>query len=758
MFGNIRGGMQVVVQSENHKTTLKEIRATLEMLTAQDWVREKCTQQASRLLDLEYLGDTTLTPSQARYLLNLLCPCTPTSGMTTADKPMPLHAMESTEAVAYVLKNLDQWTLCNSLIHIRLHIVQTATTHTKFNLLDDLASQVIQVFEDSCGNEWLGQIENSSENSDGAYSPSVWLVTPLISKLHQAVLGRVLKCAGQVLGQGQWWNPDKNQEKRRSTRATSGVAPPKTGLQWQQPFLELVLACMNAQTTTHEELLGPLRVQLQGFLAAFDKEGMPTDEQSKSMLYAALKLRLSLVGSMLATICSNEATTLDWTTLLMQLVCSGAVDRQTDSSELFTNCLDMLATLLHSLPTDFHICLAGSGEEGKKAHTACIKRLKSELGSAKSACLPEIQQLFPLAQRPFEVITVKPPAFNVPKTTGDKIVGLRIQDSREISPWDILEGIKNSGPLMLSWFGAVRMKRKPLKYIEQRRLVHFHTHQKRFGEMIEKRHYVSLPDPVPLADQGMSNIAPDAPAPLDTPTAVASKLQGSITAQPQEPSQRPTDPSTGNSSVPNVVPKPHPPVAPIPQGNFGPRHMLRLSQPPWPVGTPVQPTYNNQRKHLILKKIQRDQIEHEHQRRIVTSFPMQRPSPYPNTMMAQMHTQRPNQMASYNPGMTQMQRNQRLQMQMQMLTPEQRQLYIQRLRMRQQQAAAMNPQMMGGPQYNPQYQQQMGHPQMVQSMQAAPPMQVQQPMQHGYNQQMMVRQQFPQQPGAPMNPMQRPMY
>lgn len=51
----------------------------------------------------------------------------------------------------------------------------------------------------------------------------------------------------------------------------SGVAPPKTGLQWQQPFLELVLACMNAQTTTHEELLGPLRVQLQGFLAAFDK-------------------------------------------------------------------------------------------------------------------------------------------------------------------------------------------------------------------------------------------------------------------------------------------------------------------------------------------------------------------------------------------------------------------------------------------------------------------------------------------------------
>ena len=81
--------------------------------------------------------------------------------------------------------------------------------------------QVIKVFEESCSSEWVqGQTENSSDSGDGAYSPSVWLVTPLISKLQQAVLGRVLKCAGHVLGQGQWWNPERGQEKRRSTRAT----------------------------------------------------------------------------------------------------------------------------------------------------------------------------------------------------------------------------------------------------------------------------------------------------------------------------------------------------------------------------------------------------------------------------------------------------------------------------------------------------------------------------------------------------------
>lgn len=75
--------------------------------------------------------------------------------------------------------------------------------------------------------------------------------------------------------------------------------------------------------------------------------------------------------------------------------------------------------------------------------------------------------------------------------------GLRVQDTREISPWDILEGVKYGGPLMLSWFGAVRMKRKPLKYEEQRKLVSLHSHQNRFKDMMYKPYYVSLPDPTP---------------------------------------------------------------------------------------------------------------------------------------------------------------------------------------------------------------------------------------------------------------------
>ena len=42
---------------------------------------------------------------QARYLLDMLCPCTPTSSLpSNGEKPPPLHTMESTSAVAHVLK------------------------------------------------------------------------------------------------------------------------------------------------------------------------------------------------------------------------------------------------------------------------------------------------------------------------------------------------------------------------------------------------------------------------------------------------------------------------------------------------------------------------------------------------------------------------------------------------------------------------------------------------------------------------------
>ena len=46
------------------------------------------------------------------------------------------------------------------------------------------------------------------------------------------------------------------------------------------------------------------------------------------------------------------------------------------SSELFTNCLDMLSALLQALSPDFHMCVVSGGEEGKKSYIQCIKKMK----------------------------------------------------------------------------------------------------------------------------------------------------------------------------------------------------------------------------------------------------------------------------------------------------------------------------------------------------------------------------------------------
>ena len=50
---------------------------------------------------------------------------------------------------------------------------------------------------------------------------------------------------------------------------------------------------------------------------------------------------------------------------------------------------------------------------------------------------------------------------------------------QHLNPWDLLEDYKNSAPLNWAWFGAVRVEKKPSRYLEQaKRLLH-HTHQRR---------------------------------------------------------------------------------------------------------------------------------------------------------------------------------------------------------------------------------------------------------------------------------------
>lgn len=53
---------------------------------------------------------------------------------------------------------------------------------------------------------------------------------------------------------------------------------------------------------------------------------------------------------------------------------------------------------------------------------------------------------------------------------------MRVTEKEKVSMWDLLEGHKNPAPLLWSWFGAVKMERKPLTYEDNHRLLKYHMH------------------------------------------------------------------------------------------------------------------------------------------------------------------------------------------------------------------------------------------------------------------------------------------
>ena len=69
-IGSAKTGMSILVESfpsgsEGNEEILEELRKTLELLASQSWVREKCCRQNTKqLLEVDCLGDTSLTPPQ----------------------------------------------------------------------------------------------------------------------------------------------------------------------------------------------------------------------------------------------------------------------------------------------------------------------------------------------------------------------------------------------------------------------------------------------------------------------------------------------------------------------------------------------------------------------------------------------------------------------------------------------------------------------------------------------------------------------
>ncbi|XP_033637539.1 mediator of RNA polymerase II transcription subunit 12-like protein isoform X2 [Asterias rubens] len=446
---------------------------TLKTICSQSWVREIFLKDPDRLWTQEVLLDQVLSHKQAHYLVQLICYPSGVSTVTDSN-----YENEQKHAITRILRNLDQWTLRVSWLELQLMLKQCANSEMN-SLLDNIAKATIEVFQQQQGDDGStskgaligqnGQRKSLQQHKSELERCGIWLVAPLISKLSSQVQGRVLRAAGNVLESvGQTWSKSSKDKDKQKTQMS---------LVSHQPLLSLVLTCLKGQDEQREGLLTSLQTQLTQFLQS-PKDDRWEDEQSRRMMHEALQLRLSLVGNMFDTILRSQQWTTEFALLLLQLITTGTVDTHSNS-ELFTTVLDMLSVLINST-------LSGDCSEGEKGreHQTLIKKLKKELGDKHSYDIDRVRQLLPVPKKTCDVVTVEPMGSLI-DTKGNKIAGfdsidkkqgLQVASKQKINPWDTLEAFKNPAPLSWSFFGAVRMERKPLKYQEQFRLTHYHTH------------------------------------------------------------------------------------------------------------------------------------------------------------------------------------------------------------------------------------------------------------------------------------------
>ncbi|CAH0557477.1 unnamed protein product [Brassicogethes aeneus] len=479
----------------------------LREICSQQWVLERCLSHPEELCEMDNLLDPLLSHSQAQRLLHMIC--YPDAGSNIDD-------LDQKSMISRILENLEQWTLRMSWLDLQLMFKQFSLNSPELShWLETVAKAAIDVFQLNAPSNPTPKTEDKKGEKKNLQS-SIWLVAPLVSKLPSAVQGRVLKVAGQVLEGGGWVREQKN--KCRSSGDNQILLT-------HQPFLTLVLTCLKGQEEGQREgLLSSLHQQLSQ-LVQLAKEGNLQDICNNDRTLDGLQLRFALVGGVFEAFQRNHSATTDWALLLVQLVTYGLIDLHTHN-ELFTTVIDMLATLVHSaLATD-------SQDEGRKMYQNLMKKLKKEVGERSNASMLHIKQLLPLPRITTEVIAVESIG-GITDSKGNKISfdnvdkkhELQVTDKQRVITWDILEGMKNPAPLSWSWFGAVRLERKPLACEDTHRLLKFHTHN------LQKpvSHYL---DPPPLPPEDLEPI-PDKPLKesdlkADTPSSVDQSPAGTV--------------------------------------------------------------------------------------------------------------------------------------------------------------------------------------------------------------------------------------
>lgn len=102
----------------------------------------------------------------------------------------------------------------------------------------------------------------------------MWLVAPLVSKLHSSVQGRILRVAGNVLDSTNFFTSTKkikeetNEDSNESIDGLDKMDRFRAPQMSHQAFLGLILTCLKGQDEQKEGLLSSLHSQLSQFLSS----------------------------------------------------------------------------------------------------------------------------------------------------------------------------------------------------------------------------------------------------------------------------------------------------------------------------------------------------------------------------------------------------------------------------------------------------------------------------------------------------------
>jgi mediator of RNA polymerase II transcription subunit 12 len=526
---------------------------TLRQISSENWVYERCLKEPERLIDKEYLLDSMLSHRQAQQLLQMICNPKQASSANntpgpTSTGPTPETESELRAQISRILNNLDEWRMRVSWVQLQLMYAQCSVLQSTVDVstwLDCVARSTLDFFgaaaaaEEAKSRELLGHAgtgngcsgsSNSKQNKSGyrgsgkraganslsangandvqpdGLDSRVWLVAPLILKLPNAVQGRILKVVASQLESGNWMtvllagqqngskSKDRGFQQAKGGLSVGGSVGPLGAAQLLHypPFRALLFKCMRGQGDQRDTFLSALYAQLQCCVHE--------ESRGQFVLQPAIQLRLALVGCMFDQIQRCGLLLSEWSMLLLQLLTYGVVSPQLNYS-LYTGVIDMLAALVHSTLVDSG---TDAREDSRKQHQNLMKKLRKEVNYDRvDISMSAVRQLLPPGKQNCEIITCEPMGSLI-DTKGNKIAGfdsidkkqgLQVAEKQRLSPWDLVEGCKNSTPLCWSWFGTLKIERKPLRIEENYNLLPWHEHSIR--KPLE--YYLEDP-PVPAED------------------------------------------------------------------------------------------------------------------------------------------------------------------------------------------------------------------------------------------------------------------